>query len=358
MANGDGTNGTNKNDETLKKRIAVITEIVENHKNSRINILIAQVDPDAIGAAIGLSYIIKSLGGKTAIWYCGGLGHPQNRSIVNRYDLVRIMKKIVDYVHEDGDIFALVDSSAIDDSRLGELKGKIDPMIVIDHHRSSTAEADGKMIWVEDMGSTCTMVIELINAMELEIPDNLEYIPILLAMGIYTDTKSLININDRDLSAYNSISRQVPPQEFGDLVRYPLPSTFFNNFSLALHNVVIIGSRLVTNIGVVTQRQGDDLSTIADMLIRWDGISLVVVWGIVDNKIRFSARNDDISTPLDELLKECFGDRSGAKLTPDGQGEGGGLIELNLGFLQGDDVQTELIAMIKKRMETLIFGSK
>ncbi|MDO8668834.1 MAG: DHH family phosphoesterase [Candidatus Buchananbacteria bacterium] len=345
-------------EDVFKKRIAMINEIVEGNKNGRINILIAQVDPDAIGAAIGLSYITRSMGSKVAIWYCGSIGHPQNRSIVNRYDLVRVMKPIADYAPEEGDMFALVDSSTIDDSRLGELKGKISPVIVIDHHRSSTAESIGKMIWVEDMGSTCTMVIELINAMELEIPDNLEYIPMLLAMGIYTDTKSLINISDRDLAAYNSISRQVPPQEFGDLVSYPLPETFFHNLQSSLANIVIHGSRLVTNIGMLTTRQADDLSTIADMLIRWDGISLVVVWGVIGNKIRFSARNDDISTPLDDLLKECFGDRSGAKLTPDGQGEGGGLIDLNLGFLQGDDVKEEIIAIIKKRMETLIFGSK
>lgn len=346
------------NDNILKKRVVVITEIVEKNKNGRINILITQVDPDAIGAAIGLSYIIRSMGGKAVIWYCGGIGHPQNRSIVNRYDLVRVMKKITDYVPEEGDIFALVDSSTIDDSRLGELKGKIDPVIVIDHHRSGMAETPGKMIWVEDMGSTCTMIIELINDMDLEIPDNLEYIPMLLAMGIYTDTKSLININDRDLAAYNTISRQVSPQEFGDLVSYPLPETFFRNLQASLANIVVSGSRLVTNVGILTSRQADDLSTIADMLIRWDGISLVVVWGVLGNKIRFSARNDDISTPLDDLLKECFGDKSGAKLTPDGQGEGGGLLDLNLGFLQGDDVRTEVIALIKKRMETLIFGSK
>ena len=125
-----------------------------------------------------------------------------------------------------------------------------------------------------------------------------------------------------------------------------------------MNNFEIQGARLVTNIGVVTAKQADDLSTIADMLIRWDGISLAVVWGIIGNQIRFSARNDDISTPLDGLLKECFGAKSGAKLTPDGQGEGGGLIDLNLGFLDGADVREEIIAIIKKRMENVIFGSK
>lgn len=344
--------------DDLKKRIDLIEKIVEAHKNNRLNILIAQVDPDAIGSAIGLSYIIRSMGGKAYIWYCGGIGHPQNRSIVNRYDLNRIMKPISDYESRDGDVFALVDSAVVDDSRLSGLKDTIDPLIIIDHHRSGAAEAENKMIWVEDMGSSCTMVIELIKAMNLEIPDNFVYIPMLLAMGIYTDTKSLINTNGRDIEAYNYISRKVSPQEFSNLVIYPLPETYFSNLQTALSNIVTKGSRLITNVGSITTKQADDLSTIADMLIRWDGISLVVVWGIVGNKIRFSARNDDISTPLDDFLKECFGDKSGAKLTPDGQGEGGGLIELNLGFLQGDDVKNEIIAIVKKRMENLIFGSK
>lgn len=342
----------------LTKRIQAIGEIVKKNEHKRLNILITQVDPDAIGAAIGLSYILKSKDIKTAIFYCGSIGHPQTRSIVNRYDLMRIMKPMSDYQKEDGDIFALVDSSLLDDSRLGELKGQINPVIIIDHHRSSASEESGKMIWVEDMGSTCTMVIELLQGFNLEIPNNYEYIPMLLAMGIYTDTKALINTSDRDIEAYNYIRQQVSPQEFGDLVSYPLSETYFRNLQAALGNIIVKGSRLVTNIGLITSRQADDLSTIADMLIRWDGISLVVVWGMIGNQVRFSARNDDISTPLDDLLKECFGDKSGAKLTPDGQGEGGGLIDLNLGFLKGDDVKEEIIAIIRKRMETLIFGSK
>lgn len=341
------------------ERIERIKQIVNNNAGAGINIIIAQVDPDAIGSALGLSYIIRSMGGKSTIWFSGGVGHPQNRSIINRYDLTKIMRPIEECKFDGAEGYALVDSSLLVDSRMEqELEGDTAPVIIVDHHRNNIDEEDDKLIWVEDVGSACTLIIELIKEMKLEFPDNCEHIPVLLAMGIYSDTKKLVNAGDRDISAYNFIIRGVSPQEFSDLIDYPLPGTYFDNLHTALGNAVISGSRLVAHIGQVTVRQGDDLSTIADILIRRDSITLAVVWGIVNNQLRFSARNDDITTPLDDFLKECFGENSGAKLTPDGHGEGGGLIDLDLGFLKGDDALNEIIALVKKRMETVIFESK
>ena len=44
------------------------------------------------------------------------------------------------------------------------------------------------------------------------------------------------------------------------------------------------------------------------------------------------ARNSSLSTPLDEFLASRFGAASGAKLTPDGKGEGGALEGIPLGI--------------------------
>lgn len=343
----------------VAERISRLKEVVEKNKNSVINIFIAQVDPDAIGSALGLYHILLSMDAKAAIWYCGGIGHPQNRSIINRYDLLNLMKPIVDLKEKDLRC-ALVDSSALNDARLTDVKLPIDPLIIIDHHRDGgvSVDSDDTFVWIEDMGSACTMIIELMMEMKLELPDQYKYIPVLLAMGIYSDTKKLVGACDRDISAYNYISRQILSSEFNALINFPLPDTYYANLSKALSHSEIDGSRLVTHIGKVTAKQGDDLSTIADILIRRDSITLVVVWGIVDGKVRFSARNNDITTPLDDLLRECFGEKSGAKLTPDGRGEGGGLIDLDFGFFGNDDALDEIIALIKKRMETVIFAAK
>jgi len=78
----------------------------------------------------------------------------------------------------------------------------------------------------------------------------------------------------------------------------------------------------------------------------------------MDNHVRVSARSSNLSDPLDESLKESFGDNSGAKLTPDGIGEGGAYVELeglDLGFWGGEGI-IELI--IRKKLEELIFSDQ
>jgi len=82
---------------------------------------------------------------------------------------------------------------------------------------------------------------------------------------------------------------------------------------------------------------------------------MVVVWGIIGNAVRISARNIDLTTPLDRFLKECFGERSGAKLTPEGRGEGGALIELDLGFWLSESTKEEVRALVAKQISSLIF---
>ena len=86
---------------------------------------------------------------------------------------------------------------------------------------------------------------------------------------------------------------------------------------------------------------------------------MAVVWGIVrssDNRrsvVRISARNKNLSVPLDDFIKTRFGS-GGAKLSPAGLGEGGAT--LDLGVWLGKDNLDAVRTMVGKRINEIIFS--
>lgn len=298
------------------------------------SIYISQIDPDSIGAAFGM----KKYLGEGEIYYRGGVGHPQNRAIINRYNLLSEMTKVSGLEDVPCEKLVLVDSNDPGDEI---------PAIIVDHHRGSTVEAT-EIHKVEEVGSTCTLVVEMLQEQDID-----ERLAVLLALGIFTDTKSLMAGTKRDRDAYSIVGENV--REISNFIHYPLPSSHFKNLTYALNHMdKDAEGKCIASAGFLPPEQGDDLATISDYLIRMDSVTLVIVWGIVGDTVRLSARSTDLSTPLDGFLKERFGDSAGAKLTPDGRGEGGARIELNLGLWSGDDNKSEILAMVSKRLRSLI----
>lgn len=324
-------------------------------------IVVTQVDPDALGAAFGMIRIMEHLGKRAKIFYAGSIAHPQNRAIVNRCNLAPRMRKMKELTTEElGANFCIfVDSSSINDARLGELKGKINPVAVIDHHRDSDiAPNENSYLLIEDAGACSSLIVEMMQALAIDLTEDDKLLATIIAMGIYTDTKSLAATNKRDLEAYTYIVQFANSSSLMEFIDFPLPTTFYKNLHAVLENSCQQSGRLVTNIGYVTANEGDDLSTIADLLVRSESASLVVVWGIVGNVVRISARNTDISVPLDQFLKDRFGPTTGAKLTPDGRGEGGGIIELDLGFWIGATNKDDILKMVSERIKELVFSER
>jgi len=344
----------------IEARLENFKEIVKQTDGKNIGIIITQIDPDALASAFGLEYLINTVRGKEGgvnIYYCGGVGHPQNRTIINKYDLRRRMEPIEDFSSNIA-YTALVDSSSVNDARLPG-KNPIEPIIVIDHHRESVLpDKEETFYWIEDVGSSSTLIAELLEAIGAEFNGENTYLSTLLAMGVYTDTKALVSGSSRDRHAYGFATKATSAVEFAQLIEYPFPETHFNNLEKALQRRKRGGSRLITNIGRIPQESSDDISSIADYLLRMEGISLVVVWAIIGEDVRISARSTDISTPLAEFMREKFGPDSGAKLDPAGRGEGGALIDLDLGFWMSENNLDIVEKMVEQRLEQIMFGEE
>jgi len=331
-------------------------------------IIVTQMDPDAMGSALGLKNHIKNLRPEATIYYCGYISHKQNQTIMNLLDLGHIFLPIAEMPQTseflDSHLFAFVDSSSVDDSRLGQLRGKIIPRIVIDHHHGDFRPKDGDFNWVEHhVGAASTLLTELwqyeVHGTGKEAsPVNPKLSPDvakLLCLGIYSDTHNLIAATDRDLAAWIWLRGFINEDDLKPFMRYPLSTSLFEQRILAWKRRVVKGSILVTNCGYMESQDGDNLSTIADELIRLPEFSQVYVWGIVGNKVRVSVRTDDVALALSEHLRRIFGPASGAKVGKDGVGEGGASIALELDHWSMPEAEREKLAFIKKSLEAKIF---
>lgn len=333
------------------QRFTKVVDDIGNHAN----IIISQVDPDAVGAAIAVARLLPRLNEQlqVRVYYAGAIGHPQNRSLINRYNLRSVLFPIEQLSEQSEAPTILVDSSKGIDERLPE-GFVLDPAIVIDHHRGTDlAGGENRFLWIEDVGSACTLVTELYLALQIEWSTE---IATLLAMGIYTDTKALVSAGPRDREAYGKLSSSIEASELHRLIEYPLPPSHFAHLTFALNHYKRQGARLVAGAGMMRPEDGDDLSTIADYFLRMEGVTLVVVWGIIKKTVRISARNDNLSTPLDEFLQKRFGPASGAKLAPDGRGEGGARLGLELGVWISETTRPQVEAMVSSRIQELIFN--
>jgi len=204
------------------------------------------------------------------------------------------------------------------------------------------------------------LIAELCLSHELGIvfnEDGNKYLATLLGLGIYTDTKSLIEASNRDRLAFSSLYPYIDLQNIKKIINYKLPRKYFMKLARSVDDMCHIGGRLVTGLGVINPEFADYLPFIADDLMRLENASLVIVWGIVNKTVRICARFSDQGFPFVKFLTENFGaGNSGAKISPDGWGEGGAIINFDLGVFMDDDkeIQAKLSEAINLKLRKMV----
>jgi len=338
-----------------------LSSFIEKDESSGYIIVFSQPDPDAIGSALGLEFLIKNLTEKPVqIKYTGAIGHAQNKQLVNVYDLkTRIQRLDIAKAEEEfkDKTICLVDSSQLKDERLGfKFAEDNPPAIVIDHHRNSEFEQkESNFILVDlQVKSASTLITELILEFDLlnKLKENNPTI-ICLTLGIYTDTSRLTRAAERDLKAYMELSKLINKNEFAEIINYKKPYKYLSLKATAYNNLNRKEERIIADVGFIDTVDEDSLAMIADEIILTEGISLVVVWGIVGNQIKIKIRSSNIANPLNEWIQERFMSYGGAK-NSNGIALGGCSIPLELNFL-GKIVLDKIYEAMKEAIEMTVF---
>ena len=336
--------------EKLKQRIIDL-------KNSRIGIVLHEnPDPDAIGAALGITKLFKHWNNEIVceLIYSGEISHAQNRTMVNVLNVS--LTNIAD-IKDAPEHLVSVDCTP-------ERAWKDAPegckfLLTIDHHRSETKNSE--IVDIRPVGSTCAIVWDYIRTEGIEFQTNNEDdadIATAMVVGIKTDTSDFVseNVSDLDYEAYQALMSHVDRRHLSVIIQYPIPAYYFDlRSSLDKEdNTKIEGSVFVGGVGYISGTKRDALPSMAEERARVEGIETAFVFAIVGDHIEVSVRSIGLAVDVNALCQKIFGKQyAGGKM-------GAGAAKIPMGFLAlgpatEEETETKMWEAVKQLMIDKIF---
>jgi nanoRNase/pAp phosphatase (c-di-AMP/oligoRNAs hydrolase) len=301
-------------------------------------------DPDCLASALALETIAADRGVEDVmIAYGGEISHQQNRAFVNMLELSPRVISAVDL--EEYDTVAFVDHTQPGENT--ELPASVVPDIVVDHHPTGGLEttfADVRM----DYGATATIFIEYLEELEIELTARLASA---LLFALHRERLDFIREpTEREyeaaLTVYPAAELEVLEQLYGSAFS---PATL-DAIGRAISTRERRSSSLVADVGRTAET--DALPQAADYLLNLEGVDTVLVYGIVGNAIRLSARSIDPRVHIGETLETGFDDLGSVGGHHD---MAGGRIELGLFADDVDEDADELLGFAGGRLTQRFF---
>lgn len=289
-----------------KDRLERLEQLIGRHKEETWAILIAQVDPDGIGAAFIQKEIIERRGGRAVPHFGGMVGLPQNEKIVDAFQLEKRWKPVA--VLPPSGPQALADSSKLKDSRFEGCT--VDPErihFVLDHHRDDPVPEEGRAVFIEPCGAASSLGYLLAREMGIELSRETATLALI---GILSDTEKMTSasVTAIDRRAFAELLELADYEKVTESFRYEYPSRYYAMLQDCLADIAFVGPYLISNPkGLLTEKEGDYLSLVADRLRRHENAKTVIVWGVTETHLRASIRSKDVSANLRLLTDDLFG---------------------------------------------------
>ena len=321
----------------LKRNLKRLKSLIDEATNGIAIVTQDNPDPDAIASAMTLKSIIEKTGKSADIIYGGEIGYEENKALLNLLEIEPIpIAKIKDI--RDYSKIALIEASIPGENN--SLLKEIRPNIIIDHHPYDPAKVSADYIDIRpEIGAASTILTEYLIELDFEISEQLAT---LLLYGIKTDTADFTRgATPKDLQA---VALLYPKASQNLLNKIETPLMSFETIDVlgeAIKNRRIIGSLLLANVGFIRDR--DTLPQAADHLLKLEGVSTVLVYGLSKDVVHISARNKDIRVNLGDAMERAFGDI----------GEAGGHVtaaaaKINLGLFGGAKDKESLLKLAEE----------
>jgi len=284
-------------------------------------------DPDSFGPAFALKTFFDSLGIDSEIFHGGEVSHPENRAAQNILAIDMTDSETLLGRSQDFSSIILIDAGAT--GGLNVRSTTAQPDVVIDHHDDENAPAKALVIR-RRVGSVCTIVTHLLYSMRFSFEDY-PRAATALYLGLQTDTAGLTSelVTPYDIAAHSLLVQSYDQSAYRRILRYVLPEALLRLKAMAYGpNFFRQGPLVVTGVGYVESSGKDMLAIIADEILRVEGITKVVVLGILKGDkpaLVASVRTSVDTLNTHDFVKEIFGaSHAGAK-----QGAGGAYVEVS-----------------------------
>lgn len=299
-------------------------------------------DPDALGSALGVQWLLEVRYGITSdIFSSGDVSHPQNQTAVNVLDI-----RVKDRNHMDPDkydVFIVVDTVP-QNTGFAELVPHFH--VVIDHHKF---EIDTDFVDIRPLGSCSTMVWQYLDHFGFDFSSERgQQIATSLLFGIRNDTGGLLSedTSQVDMNSHSSLMSFVDRNKLHEITHYSIPSYIYELRSKASSDKVVRESVLISPLGMLSAKKRDALPIIADEFLRMEGIETVVVFSVIGDSVEASVRSRNSSVNVHDFCQQVFGpDHAGGK-----SGAGGASVPMGFLYNQSDaeDLRNEICDAAQK----------
>jgi len=259
----------------------------------------AVVDPDGLASSLAMQAIIESLGGQGVCFYRGTFNRSQNKTM--RQSLGLTLKNVNEFDPDNG--WTLLISVDGPSSVCPTL-----PDFIIDHHEQTDPGRKGSD--VRPIGSASAILWEYAQEAELDFTtEEGGRLATALAIGITTDTRwgAEDASSDLDFEALAFCLRHKDNKLYRDILNYPEPAYYNDLHKIGWDGKVKGEAALVTGLGDLPAGRSGAISDLADRYHRTEGITLAMVFALVDDTIHASLRHSRGSLMEGEFMGEIFG---------------------------------------------------
>lgn len=295
---------------------ASLRRLVKEARGRMLILTHTNPDPDAIASSVALKTYAKSFGLDADIAYDGEMGYPQNRAMCNLLGVELLRAEEINF--RNYTLFALVDVAS---RAYCALPKEIVPTIVIDHHSVPPSEVSGRFVEIALVGATSTILANYLEYAGIPADPALASA---LTLGILTDTSNLSHATPTDLEVYWKLRKLSDPQRLRVIQQPPRSQKLLPALVSAIRRRKMIGSCLLADVGEVEEE--DTVSQVADFLQDTEGVSTVIAYAVLGDKVRVSGRTKDSSLHLGKIFAEAFGkfggghqNMAGAKISFEGK---------------------------------------
>jgi nanoRNase/pAp phosphatase (c-di-AMP/oligoRNAs hydrolase) len=291
-------------DLEVQRAGSVLADIIKQAKSMAI-MLHSAPDPDAMASGMALQAICESLGTQSKLYHGGKVGHQENRAFVNLLNIELHElgpKDDVLAILREHDKLALVECSLPGKNNI--LPTDAMPNIVFDHHpvEEEDVVADFAEVRV-GVGATATIMTKYLQQLNVTVDARLATA---LLYAIRTDTKGFTKgATAEDMAAATFLSAYADMNLLERIETPPMAPDTIDVLGRAILNREVYGSHLLSCVDFIGDR--DTLPQAADFLMQLEGITTVVVFGIMEDVIHMSARSNDVRINLGEGLEKAFG---------------------------------------------------
>lgn len=241
-------------------------------------------DPDAIGGAVAMRYLLQEIAGlKSRIVYNGIIGRSENKALV-RY-LGRPLHRLTPSELAAAEAIILMDTQP--GAGNNALPLHLIPAAVIDHHPWREQSRAAPFVDVRpEVGATASIMMEYLKAAELKPPPR---IATALFYGIKTDTLGLgRHTTFIDTEAICRLLPRLDVEAISKIERAQVPPAYFKNFTAALQTARIYDGVIISYLGEMGYP--DLTAEIADFLLRLQNCRWVICMGCYKRRLILSVR--------------------------------------------------------------------